>query len=58
MSGEASGNSLGNLVMARVLSPDDVEEIVASQRTEGGTQQQEELTPEEGNQPQPDLTSE
>ena len=32
VTGEASGNSLGNLVMARVISPDDVEEILASQQ--------------------------
>jgi hypothetical protein len=58
MSGEASGNSLGNLVMARVLSPSDVEEIIASQQVEGGVQQQTELNPEEENQPQPDLAQE
>jgi hypothetical protein len=34
ISGEASGNSLGNLVMARILSPDDAEAIVESQRPE------------------------
>jgi len=32
VTGEASGNSLGNLVMARVISPDDVEMIMASQQ--------------------------
>jgi hypothetical protein len=31
ISGEASGNSLGNLVMARIVSPEDVESIVAQQ---------------------------
>ena len=29
ISGEASGNSLGNLAMARVISPEDVEAIMA-----------------------------
>ena len=32
LTGEASQNSLVNLSMARVLSPDDVEEILASQQ--------------------------
>jgi hypothetical protein len=37
VTGEASGNSLGNLVMARVISPDDVEAIMSSQpRAEEG----------------------
>jgi len=31
VTGEASGNSLGNLVMSRVLSPEDVESIMANQ---------------------------
>jgi hypothetical protein len=31
VTGEASGNSLGNLVMARIISPEDVEQIMASQ---------------------------
>lgn len=31
VTGEASGNSLGNLVMARVISPDDVEAIMSNQ---------------------------
>jgi hypothetical protein len=31
VTGEASGNSLGNLVMARVISPDDVETIMSNQ---------------------------
>jgi hypothetical protein len=30
VTGEASGNSLGNLVMARVISPDDVEAIMSN----------------------------
>jgi len=58
MSGEASGNSLGNLVMARILSPDDVESIISSQQADGGTEQQGQIRPEEENQPQPDLTQE
>jgi hypothetical protein len=32
VSGEASGNSLGNLVMARILSPEDVENMMANQQ--------------------------
>ncbi len=32
ITGEASGNSLGNLVMARVISPDDVEAIMSGQQ--------------------------
>ncbi len=39
LSGEASANSLVNLSMARVLSPDDVEAIMASQQ-EGGMEQE------------------
>jgi hypothetical protein len=35
VTGEASGNSLGNLVMARIISPDDVEAIMATQQPEG-----------------------
>jgi hypothetical protein len=35
VTGDASGNSLGNLVMARVISPDDVEAIMATQQPEG-----------------------
>ena len=44
LTGEASANSLVNLSMARVLSPDDVESIMASQQ-EGGVEQ---LPEEEG----------
>jgi hypothetical protein len=58
ISGEASGNSLGNLVMARILSPDDVEMIMQSQppagesggeepQTEGGQAPAQAETPEE-----------
>jgi hypothetical protein len=36
MTGEASGNSLGNLVMARIISPDDVEAIMATQQPQEG----------------------
>ena len=35
VTGDASGNSLGNLVMARVISPDDVEAIMSTQTQEG-----------------------
>jgi len=34
ISGEASGNSLVNLSMARVLSPEDVEAIMAQQHAQ------------------------
>ena len=57
MSGEASGNSLGNLVMARILSPDDVEAIISSQQ-ESESPGQATLNPEEENQPQSDLAQE
>lgn len=40
VTGEASGNSLGNLVMARILSPDNVEAIVASQQPQGNEEPQ------------------
>jgi hypothetical protein len=48
ISGEASGNSLGNLAMARVISPEDVESIMANQETqapEGQTPVAEQETP-------------
>jgi hypothetical protein len=32
ITGEASGNSLGNLVMSRVISPEEIEAIMASQQ--------------------------
>ncbi|MDA4124341.1 MAG: hypothetical protein OK438_02640 [Thaumarchaeota archaeon] len=41
MTGEASGNSLGNLVMARVISPDEVEAIIAAEEGAEGAQQPE-----------------
>ncbi len=44
MSGEASGNSLGNLVMARIISPDDVEAIMSAQEGGEGEQQPQETT--------------
>jgi hypothetical protein len=34
ISGEASANSLGNLAMARVISPEDVETIMAQQQSQ------------------------
>jgi hypothetical protein len=58
ISGEASGNSLGNLVMARVLSPDDVEAIVAEAQGEEAPQAQAEMSPEEQSQPEADLAGE
>ena len=41
VTGEASGNSLGNLVMARVISPEDVESIMAGQQSQGEEPQSE-----------------
>ncbi|MBI3859836.1 MAG: hypothetical protein HY296_06350 [Thaumarchaeota archaeon] len=43
LTGEASANSLVNLSMARVLSPDDVEEIMASQQQSQGEQTEEQM---------------
>jgi hypothetical protein len=48
MSGEASGNSLVNLSMARIISPEDVEALVASQ----GGQAEEQTGVEEAGGPQ------
>lgn len=48
ISGEASGNSLGNLAMARVIAPEDVEAIMANQQAqqpEGEAQVPEQETP-------------
>jgi len=58
MSGEASGNSLGNLVMARILSPDDVEAIVAEQQGDKNPQEGGEPSPEDQSPSQPDLAPE
>lgn len=58
MSGTASANSLVNLSMARIISPEDVEAIMANQGGEGEQQQPTDLSPEEEVQPQPDLTQE
>lgn len=38
MSGDASANSLANLSMARIISPEDVESIIASQQGQGEEQ--------------------
>ena len=38
LSGDASANSLANLSMARILSPEDVEAIMANQQGEGEAQ--------------------
>lgn len=46
VTGEASGNSLGNLVMARVISPEDVEAIMSQQ----ATSEEQETQPEVGEQ--------
>ena len=53
ITGEASANSLGNLVMARVISPEDVEAIMANQ-----PEQAEESTPDQGTQVQTNLPPE
>ncbi len=58
MSGEASGNSLGNLMMARIISPDDVEAIMSSQEGQGEEQQTAEAGPEQQAQAQTDVTQE
>jgi len=55
MSGTASANSLVNLSMARILSPEDVEAIMASQTTQG-EQQVEGQPAEEQAQPQADVS--
>jgi hypothetical protein len=54
MSGTASANSLVNLSMARILSPDDVEAIMANQAPQG-EQPPEEQPAEEQAAPQPDV---
>jgi hypothetical protein len=55
MSGTASANSLVNLSMARILSPDDVEAIMANQSPQG-EQQVEGEPAEEQAQPQADVS--
>jgi hypothetical protein len=57
MSGTASANSLVNLSMARIISPDDVEAIMANQpapQEEAAAEQQ----PEQPEQPQTDASQE
>jgi hypothetical protein len=62
MSGDASANSLVNLSMARIISPDDVEAIMANQSggAEGAPEQPTEETspPQETVSPQSDIPSE
>jgi hypothetical protein len=62
MSGDASANSLVNLSMARIISPDDVEAIMANQSggAEGSPEQPTEETgpPQETVPPQSDIPSE
>ena len=53
MSGTASANSLVNLSMARILSPEDVESIMANEATQQA-EQSAEHPPEEQAQPQAD----
>jgi hypothetical protein len=55
MSGTASANSLVNLSMARILSPEDVEAIMANQAPQG-EQQVEGEPAEEQAQPQADVS--
>ncbi len=56
MSGEASGNSLGNLVMARIISPDDVESIMAAQQGEEGGEQPQEIAGEQPAETEQDVS--
>ncbi len=56
MSGEASDNSLGNLVMARVISPDDVEAIMAAEQGEEGGGQPQEMTGEQQAETEADVS--
>ena len=63
LSGDASANSLVNLSMARILSPEDVEAIMANQQTEGEMEMppaegQETGTQQEQARPQPDAAPE
>ena len=61
MSGEASANSLVNLSMARIISPEDVEAIMANQPGQGEEQEageQAQGEQAEQAQPQPDVPQE
>ncbi len=62
LSGDASGNSLVNLSMARILSPEDVEAIMANQQPEGEEPAQAPEAAEQGgaeqSQAQPDAPPE
>ena len=53
LSGDASANSLVNLSMARILSPEDVEAIMADQPVEGGEQMPPEGPQAEGTEGSP-----
>lgn len=55
MSGTASANSLVNLSMARILSPEDVEAIMANQAAQGEKQAEGQPTEEQA-QPQADAS--
>jgi hypothetical protein len=55
MSGTASANSMVNLSMARILSPEDVEAIMANQASQG-EEQVKGQPPEEEGQPQADVS--
>ena len=57
MSGDASANSLVNLSMARIISPDDVEAIMANQSGQG-VEGAPEQPPEETAPPQSDVPTE
>jgi len=56
MSGTASANSLVNLSMARILSPDDVEAIMANQAAQGEQQPAEGQATQEQAPPQADVS--
>ena len=59
LTGEASTNSLVNLSMARIISPEEVESMMSGQmeQAEGG-QPAEGSAPDEGQQAQPDASGE
>ena len=58
LSGDASANSLVNLSMARIISPEDVEAIIANQQGQGEVEGGPEQPPAPEAQPQTDGTQE
>ena len=55
LSGQASNNSLVNLSMARIISPEEVEAIISGQEVEGGEQA---LEPQEEQEAPADVATE